>query len=178
MQLHCRYIIGDITDQTPRSLGDLPIIDEPLLVVIDSPGGILEAAFAVAAFLNYTDQSTALVTGKADSSAIVVLQACKHRVMLDTASIFFHSSGFTKRFRNLDAECDKKMQAYREERLASQALYDKAVARRSKVSPEEIRELCRKEKRLSATEALHYGFVDKVVTIEKLLQLKILFPTP
>lgn len=171
-------MIGEITPDMGRKLIEGVIIQEPILVLIDTGGGDIEAAHIISAFLAYNGQTTGLVLGRVDSAGIIVLQSCHNRIMMENATMFFHSTSLTPRFRNLDAESDEKIEEYRKSRLESQHKYESSIAHRCGLTSEQIREFCRQERRLTAKEAVEHGLADRVLSFEELLPLNILFPKP
>lgn len=133
----------------------------PIKLVIDSPGGSLRDARHLHDLIRLTLRSTVhgIVTGKAHSSAFLLLQGCDHRSAVPSATFLFHGNNLG------DLRID---QPDRDEIIAKlEGLFIdslKIIAARSGQPIRKLREWSREERMFNAKEALKLGFIDSIKT--------------
>ncbi|MBI2450922.1 MAG: ATP-dependent Clp protease proteolytic subunit [Parcubacteria group bacterium] len=135
---------------------------DEIKVIIDSDGGGIDAGFDMHDIIRLSEAPiTGIVYRRANSMAIIVLQACRVRKAMANASFYFH---------NIKLDIDKEwneIEKYLKEnydRLEKyQNRYYEIIANRSGRSTNEIRELCLLKKCLNAEEALKLGIIDEII---------------
>lgn len=157
-------VVDDITpDKYEDIVSALLFLDNessaPIKLLVDSRGGSLRDAKYLYDLIKLVIRSPVhgLVTGKAHSSAFLVLQGCDRRSAVPSATLLFHGNDLG----NLRID-----QPDRDEIIANlEGLFWeslKIIAARSGQSMKRLREWSREERMFSAREALKLGFIDSV----------------
>ena len=144
--------------------------DEPIRLLIDTPGGDVAAGFKLHDFIKSLHSPVdGLVVGRADSTGATILQMCRRRLALPMSRIFCH---FTRcditlidRDEAFDAEMGHIVVARaRRYRNNIESLY----VQRTGKTVEEVRRLFYLGETysldLSAEEALKEGLIDEILT--------------
>lgn len=86
------YLTGEIDEQSTEILDVLIRADgRPVLIEINSPGGVADEGLAIHKILRASKSpTTCLVNGRAASAAFLVLQGCTRRSMTSTSYLFMH----------------------------------------------------------------------------------------
>lgn len=140
--------------------------DKPLLLLINCHGGDVFRGLDVAAALRSRDRAIGLVTGVAESIAVAIFASCHQRFSLPGGSIYFHSMSDSPEIRFLDLLNGEKVEAQIRGAIALQENYERIIAGCCQLEPKEVRELCLKEARLSAREALKIGLIQGIIDPE------------
>jgi ATP-dependent protease ClpP protease subunit len=77
---------------------------EPVTIVIDSPGGDTDVAWAIVSTIQKHGQVTCWVRGRAMSAAFTVLQSCKTRTMTKESVLMMHAPYFEVSNAKLDMQ--------------------------------------------------------------------------
>lgn len=146
----------------------------PIICEINSPGGDIKASFLICNYMQILPAPIhGIVTGKCDSSAVVVLQCCQKRMALEMTSFLLHFGKSS--FSGIDIESDQErtIQNIREESFKVMSHYERIVAARTGKPVDDIKNLMRDGskyyRRLDALEAKELGLIDEIVTDYKLL---------
>jgi ATP-dependent protease ClpP protease subunit len=165
-------IQDDITEQTAHDIAQAlqRLVSQenavPIIIIIDTPGGWVDAMNDIVTAIKACQAPVhGLVTGKAHSAGFLILQHCAKRQAYAGATILFHAPRITAEtmsrlitfpaeedFVEYDSELHREMIAL--------------IAGRSGRSQDEIRELAKQERIVSAQEALALGLIDEIVACE------------
>jgi len=129
---------------------------------IDSDGGWTESYAAITAKMKSSGiEFTGIVFGKAMSSGLMLLLDCKHRLAYPDSKILFHWGGSSLSNSEFAALMDgHDPMDYHRKRLARIV---NTVSEQTGISVEELKYLARYDQKLSADQALEYGFIDEVI---------------
>lgn len=164
------FLMGPIDDNSARafiaSLHLLAATPGEIYVTLNSPGGEEPAGYAIYDAIQFVNRVTIDVYGEAASMAAVVLQAARVRRMGGSSDFMIHN-GARGGVISPDNDAIEKVAA--EIRQDNRKYYDRllAGARRTnpKISLRRIRQMCSRETRLSALEAVKLGFADSILSI-------------
>lgn len=135
----------------------------PLQVTISSSGGSVGAGLAIYDLLRlYSGNTTALVLGQCCSMAAVVLQACKTRLCAKHAHVLVHEVRAETVAVSL-LSSSKANQRLVEGLKSSQEYIYSILSERTGKTLVQIARLCKKDKYLTAEEALKFGLIDQIV---------------
>ncbi len=136
----------------------------PLQVTISSSGGSVPAGLAIYDILRlYSGNTTALVLGQACSMASIILQACKTRLCAKHAQILVHEvRAETVAYSLLSSSSKANQRLVGHLRSTQDCVYG-ILAERTGKSLAQITRLCKKDKHLTAEEALKFGLIDQIV---------------
>ena len=136
----------------------------PLQVTISSSGGSVGAGLAIYDILRlYSGKTTALVLGQACSMAAVILQGCKERLCAKYAQILVHEVRAETVAFSLLASSSKANQRLVDGLKSSQDCVYSILAERTGKTLTQVSRLCKKDKYLTAEEALKFGLIDRIV---------------
>ena len=127
--------------------------DEPILVMIDSPGGNIHAASTIYTMLQDVN-AQAHITGLAASAASMIAMACRDIFMSDTALFMIHNVSAVA------AGDVHTMQSAADMLAAANKSVANAYMQRTGKSLEELQALMDKETWMDVEEAVALGFVD------------------
>lgn len=135
---------------------------------IKCPGGNLVAALDLYDIVNCSEAPICgVVNGMAYSAAAVILQGCKTRQAYKHSEIMVHNvRSHEVDIDEFDPEFREKVEKFRskhERRKKTQEDMLYILTQKTKRTRAEMAELCREEKKLSAEEALKYGFIDQIL---------------
>lgn len=137
---------------------------ERVTLLINSGGGATQSGFAISNAVRLSKvRVTGLVLAKAHSSAMVILQGCYERIACHGASMLMHWGKMT--FDNFELHAIMQGDGewvVKQIRERNEAIL-KLLASRSKLSLEQVREMCFRETYVYANEALAFGLVDRVL---------------
>lgn len=159
-------VCGEMVDQVHFSLMDLEGRGSPPIEIrIYTGGGDVHAGLAVYDFLRrYKGKKTGIVYGYARSMGAVILQACDERLCLPHSTVLIHHVS-TQSVSLDDLEDPERLDRLRRSMQDDQeTLYEILVARSGK-SKEEVREACKKDKDMTAKEALEFGLIDRIAEL-------------
>ena len=142
---------------------------EPIVLEIDSNGGDFQSAHELAMLIQKLDAPVyGLVVGNCYSSAFHILQACHLRLALPMASLAFHNNFKivvikTTADMNLDVVMGM-LQNEKQQRSESRMLVLRMMQERNPFYTEdELLQMMREERLLTAEGALGKGFIDEIV---------------
>lgn len=143
-----------------RALGDLDEVD----LEISSPGGNVHQGVSIANFIDmHPAKWTAKVIGNAASIASVIACACDTVVMGVGTNFLVHKpSAFAMGFMNADQFREKAANLDVVETSIVE-FYQSRVSKKNKTS-EELADLMREDRLMSANEAIEWGFADSRTT--------------
>jgi ATP-dependent Clp protease protease subunit len=154
---------GDMVVSTYESLAVLESRESPPIEVrIFSNGGSVAAGLDIYdALRRYKGKKTGVVYAYARSMGAIILQACDERVCLPHAAVRIHHVNVSEI--SLDDLMDKRRldKLKKEMTERQQALYA-ILARRTAKSIPQIRATCKKDRDMSAEEALGFGLIDRI----------------
>jgi len=154
---------GNMVMHTYRCLAILEGQGSPDIEVrIFTDGGSVRAGLDIYdAIRRYKGKKTGVVYAYARSMGAVILQACDERVCLPHASVLIHH--VNTQSVSLDVlEDEERFSNLRSSMWNDQkAIYAILIERTGK-GEEEIRDTCKKDKDMTATEALAFGLIDRI----------------
>jgi len=151
--------------ETPRDVNEVNI-------TISSPGGLASVGMDIHDQLRYFTAKTGIPTygtcigTAASAAAMLLLQGCTHREATYNSYIMCHhgSTGLQMKTEDFEREVAKVRKEIERDRKRALAI----LKARTKRSEEEIIKLLDDEEFLSAEEALEFGLIDRVITLEEL----------
>ncbi|MEN9343941.1 MAG: ATP-dependent Clp protease, proteolytic subunit ClpP [Chlamydiota bacterium] len=168
-----RIFLSDAVDQDTachviRKLWYLEEVDpgKPILFVINSPGGSVDAGFAIWDQVKMISSPvTTLVTGLAASmgSVLSLCAAPKRRFATPNARIMIHQPRIGGVIRGQATDLDIQAKEILKTRAALVEIYVKATGKDSKTIDRAID----RDAWMSAKEALDFGLLDKIITSYK-----------
>ena len=140
---------------------------KPVNVCIDSMGGQLDTALSIsAAFKDHGQVAVHYVSMNASAATIASLGAKRVSIARDGWYLVHKSSFRIDEYASMNSDQIEDYIKDLEKAKAQLLKYDlqiaKAYARRCKKSPEELYELMKEDRFMSAEEALEWGFVDEI----------------
>lgn len=182
-KMRALFLTGSIDQDLTVRLTQEISLGKPCMLFIDCGGGVVSLGEEIAEAIHYNERVVGVVVNRADSMAIPVLEACRKRVALPEATLFFHSIHASREISAIGTYDHKYVTGLVDEIKSVQELYFDRILRRVhqlKVIPEAeltrdiLFEMCRAETRLTANQALSYGLLDAVVPVEKIIRLELL----
>ncbi len=137
---------------------------KPIYVYIDSPGGDVNAGFAIFDMIRFVDAPVVLVgNGLIASAAALILLAVpkERRVGLPHSSYLIHQPLSEMR----GVATDLQIQA--EEMAKTRALLNKIIAEQTGKDEKQVKKDTERDYWLNAEEALEYGLISKVISSRK-----------
>lgn len=177
------YLTGLIDSECLERLAPIIKRGEPCLLMVDCGGGSVDIGETLSALISDNGNVTCLVTDRSHSMANHVVQACRKRFAFPRSTFLFHSITVHPDIKAMDMWNDSKVEIFREELKLDQLRYWKRILRRVgglTVRPElaltedVLRDLCEREVRLTAAEALQYGLLDGIKSIGDILSAQFL----
>ena len=160
------YLTGEITDELAQQfIQKLTILDTlpgVITIRVNSVGGEMSSGMAMYDTMRMTKNEIIVdVVGAAFSAAVMILQAGDLRRMSNKASLMLHEGQLFLSETSTFHKVDLTQQA---ESLHEQnELYVEIVAERSKLTQEQVREICKKDTYFNAKQAIKAGLVDEVL---------------
>lgn len=134
---------------------------KPILLLINSEGGIVTHALALCDFIHALGiEVIGVVFGEAASAASVVLQACHQRYMSHNSTIMIHE-GNTALKEDVSFEAGM---AYLKADHANDRITTKLVAQRTGLPFRYVRKLERRTSFITASNALDLNLIDGIIT--------------
>ncbi len=158
---------GEMVDQVHFSIMELDGRGSPPIEIrIYTGGGDVHAGLAVYDFLRrYEGKKTGVVYGYARSMGAVILQACDERLCLPYSTVLIHHVSTTSVSLDELEDPDRLDRLRKSLQADQETLYEILVTRSGKTK-EEVRDACKKDKDMTAKEALDFGLIDKIVVSE------------
>jgi ATP-dependent Clp protease protease subunit len=161
----CDAIDSDSTLETIRQLWYLELTNPgaPILLVINSPGGSIDAGFAIWDQVQMISSPvTTLVTGLAASmgSILSLCAAPKRRFATPNARIMIHQPRISGAIQGQATDLDIQAKEMIKTRKALVETYVKATGKDAAT----IERAIDRDTWMTATEALEYGLLDQIVT--------------
>ncbi len=135
--------------------------NKDIFFYINSPGGSVYDALAVYDTIQYitNDVQTVGIGVQASAAAFLLSSGTKgKRFLLPNSTVMIHQPSSGTRGKVTDQEIDLR------ESLRIKALLEGIMAKNTGQKPEKIHEDMERDKWLTATEALDYGIVDKIIS--------------
>lgn len=160
----CNAIDGDTAEEIIRKLWYLENKDPgaPILLVINSPGGSVDAGFAIWDQIKMISSPvTTLVTGLAASMASVLslVAAPKRRFATPSARVMVHQPRLSGVIQGQATDLEIQAKEMLKTRSILVNLYMKATGRNNS----EIEKAIDRDTWMTADEALNFGLLDKIV---------------
>ena len=157
-------IDGGMFGDTAEIVEELLLAGSPdIVVIISSLGGDSSAALDIYDILDtYPGSKTAVVYSAARSGAAVIFQACDERLCARHADILVHDVAADLIL--TDAHNPRKLAKWIRERDKTQAKIDRIFCERTSLPMSKIRALTVKNKKITASEALKYNLIDRILT--------------
>lgn len=158
---------GRMVDQIHLSLMELDGRGcPPIEIRIFTNGGNVHAGLAVYDFLRrYKGKKTGVVYGYARSMGAVILQACDERLCLPHSTVLIHHVSQTSVSLDELEDPDRLDRLRKSMQTDQETLYEILVARTGR-SKDEVREACKKDRDMTAKEALEFGLIDRIIVSE------------
>ncbi len=161
------YLIDTIDNETANRLGAEILwlnvkSDEKITLYINSLGGNIAAGLNIYDIIKHSKAPiTGIVYCKANSMAIIALQACKNRKVMSHSEICFHNMrlGLHLEWDEFEKIKDKELQKIKE----CQEDYNKIISKRSGIDIKIIEGWCKEKKIMSPEEALDFNLVDEII---------------
>lgn len=164
-------LIGDIghelTGSTLDAFSEYCSCTDPVLLIIDSPGGDEDDGFAIIDAIHHAESLGIRVTtsaiGQASSMGAMILMSGTERFCSPNTSIMIHrpfydiQDGMTTNIDDLDA--------MRNNMKASESRFRKILKTRTKLGARRISNCLRMDTYFSPEDAMKYGIVDGIRTI-------------
>lgn len=149
--------------------------DRPIIICIESPGGITQEALKCAYWLQLIQRMgrkkiTAVAIGSVDSAAIAIYAACERRAAVPEASFLFHRTEMgTDDLQGIRLTASSLgIISSRLGKMDKEFMEIISRAIGGGVSPKWVRDLMNNEITVSAREALPMGFVQEIVAFSDL----------
>jgi len=162
------YLTGEINAAKANKIGQAILwlnakdIKQPITLYINSTGGSIPSGFDFCDMVKHSKSPViGIVFRQANSMATVVLQACHERKAMANSSLFLHNIRMTVEGEIHEIE-EKTKKAVAASWDDQQKIY-MALSEKSKISVEEIADICAKRTTLSAKEALEKGLINEIV---------------
>ena len=161
------YLEGDVEGEMVNQVHQsLMILDgrgsPPIEIRIYTNGGDVHAGLAVYDFLRrYEGKKTAVVYGYARSMGAIILQACEERVCLAHSTVLIHHVNAQEVSLD-DLEDEDRLNRLRDSMRQDQETLYEILVERTERTKEEVRDACKKDKDMTAMEALDFGLIDQI----------------
>lgn len=139
----------------------------PIYLVLDTPGGSVEAGFRLYEFLHTYSNIHTLTLGSYSMGAVLVEMLPGDRLIVETGTIMFHrmSVAFPQHI-HLD-----QITARTRYMLAQEEMVINKIARRTGIEREKLHKMIDEDLYLSADQALEQNFIDHIVPVRCSKQL-------
>lgn len=160
IQALIKTIMEYIMEHKNKALGDPEKLD--IVIIIDSPGGSINALFKFIDTLQLCREKfkfvtfTSVINGMAASAATIMAICCDKRYMTKHATAMVHelSSGFASKYQEINSYCKHLKDVH--EKLAN------IYVQKTRLSRDEIEKIMRNETWYTSEEYLQLGFVDEI----------------
>lgn len=133
-------------------------------VRITSNGGVTRISLQICDLLRrYKGKKTGVVYAHARSAGTTILQACDDRVCLPHSMVLIHHV-LVDEFSLDDLLSKRRMDNLRRLMLADQKTLYRVLVARTGRSISEVRAACKKDRDMTAEEALAFGLIDRIET--------------
>ena len=152
------YEMVDYVAQKLLEFSDSP--DEPILILITSPGGLIDCGLAIYDYLMTSNMPIITANyGTASSAAAIIMLAGEERMVSPNSTVMIHDASC-----EYEGQIDKNsLDIMRRDFTAIQGRLERLMAKRTKNTTKQIREWCRIEKRFSARQAVKAGFATRLI---------------
>jgi ATP-dependent Clp protease protease subunit len=134
-----------------------------ITVLMHHYGGSVYSGLAIYDAIRYSKCRTKLfVYGACMSMGVCILQAATRRIMMPNATLMLHSGATT-----LEADHNIELKAEIQEGQRLDQLYEEIIAKRSRIVPKKLTEMCNKKTYLTARQAVQMGLADLVYSGKK-----------
>lgn len=135
-----------------------------LQIFIQTEGGSISAGLDVHDMFRVApvERRKGLVLGYAHSMGVVILQACEIREATRNARFLLHSVAFDERMSLTTLRSRQKINKLIASAELSQKDIETILAKRTKRSVREVRQVCTKDTEMTAQEALDFGLIDAI----------------
>ena len=159
------WIVGEIDEERGyRYVPALRLLDETpgtIKVVIMSNGGCEPAGFAIFdTLLTLRNRVVTIGFGHVYSIAALIFQAGEQRLLAPNCELMMHNGSLGLEGGDMDTDMIEKIAA---EATKNNGRYHRAIANRSGVDLQKLRQWCKDERYFSATEAVDEGLADHIV---------------
>lgn len=162
------YLFGEIDDHTAcRLVISLSVMDgedEPITIFLNTPGGQIEAGYAIYDAIRLCNSHITVVgLGSVMSMGAIIMQAADTRLMAPRARFMVHTGNV-----NFDGEVDTdKLISIGKESDRNRDIFIEILSERSGMSRKRVQDMVVRETYLSAAEALEAGFIDGILTEQR-----------
>lgn len=159
------WIVGEIDEERGyRYVPAIRLLDEtpgPIKVIIMSNGGCEPAGFAIFdTLLTLKNQVITIGFGHVYSIAALIFQAGGQRLLSNNCELMMHNGTLGLEGGDIDTDMIEKIAA---EASKNNGRYHRAIAQRSGVDLQSLRQWCKDERYFSASEAITEGLADGLV---------------
>lgn len=134
----------------------------PITIRITSDGGDTENGLYIYDFLRlYPGKKTGIVIAFARSMAAIVLQACDVRQCPKNSVVLIHR--VSQAVKTDDLTDEAKLKETKKEMLVEEEKLWSILRERTKKSRRAIIAVCKKDREMSAAEALNFGLIDEII---------------
>lgn len=162
------FLMGEVNGPKANKIGQAILwlnvkdSDKPIYFYINSVGGSIPSGFDICDIIRHSKAKViGLVYRQANSMASVILQACGVRKAMRNSTLFLHNIILTVEGGIHEIE-EKVKKAVAESNEDQQKIYH-SLAEKTKVSPDEIAEICTKRTKLSAQKSFELGLIDEII---------------
>jgi ATP-dependent protease ClpP protease subunit len=153
--------VYEVTQKLADCINKRGALVYPIYLVLDTPGGSVDAGFRLYEFLKTYDNVHTLTLGSYSMGAVLVEMLPGKRLMVETGTIMFHPMQvlFPERSTLDQLSARTKYLQQLERKVISK------IADRTGIEFEKLSKLIAQDLFLSADEALEQNFVDKIVPV-------------
>ncbi|OGH69020.1 MAG: hypothetical protein A2754_00985 [Candidatus Magasanikbacteria bacterium RIFCSPHIGHO2_01_FULL_47_8] len=135
----------------------------PITIRITSVGGSVWIGLLIHDFLRlYPGKKTGVVVGFAKSMAAIILQACDRRQCTRNSEILVHHIN-QEEIKMDELMNEKRLKKIKDEMITEQNKLYCILEGRTKKSRRAIIAACKKDREMSAEEALDFGLIDEII---------------
>ncbi len=139
------------------------ISNEPILIIMETPGGSIDTGFAIYDKIKYSPCGTRIIgTGQIMSMGLIILQAADLRELTPNTELMMHGGSFSVD----DATPSTFMAWANANKRQTEKLYsilsEKMRIKNPKMTPGHVRRLCQNDFIMDAKTAINMGLADKL----------------
>jgi len=154
-----------------KKIFELNVSQEPILCVINSPGGQTEEALKIYDTFRFSKARIIGLAVQVDSGGILPLLGCKEKYCLPHSTFFFHEPkvkfeiSLTRKTKLTN--CQAFIEAEQQGFMETMKRFVKVIISKTKIEEEKLYELFSNNATIFAEEAKRIGLVDDIIDDEK-----------
>lgn len=144
----------------------------PIYLVLDTPGGSVDAVFRLYEFLHTYNNIHTLTIGSYSMGAVLVEMLPGDRLMVETGTIMFHRMSVAYQRPTPIHQIDSRTQYF----LAQEQMVMRKIAKRTGIELKQLQQMVDADLYLNADDAVEKNFIDRIVPVRcsrQLLEQKI-----